>query len=86
MAKTLGICGFIHLASGVNICHYRDRIGLEFGVVLALKEGRYALIEAKLSDYQAKEASGICGKPKNKPRNITTRYLAPIRKWLCLQP
>lgn len=44
-------------AFGGKIFYYRDRIGLECDAVLVLKDGRYALIEVKLTDFQAKEAS-----------------------------
>lgn len=80
MAKTLGICGFIHRASGVNVCHYRDRIGLEFGVVLALKDGRYALVEAKFPDYQAKEARVRLRKTKKQTEECNAEVSGPYPK------
>ena len=45
------------LPMGGRISYYRDRYGLEADMVLTLDDGRYALIEVKLGDDKADEAS-----------------------------
>ena len=46
-------------AAGGEVCHYRDRNGLECDAVVRLADGRYGLVEVKLGGEDAVEAGAV---------------------------
>ncbi len=62
------------ISNGGTISYYHDRYGLEADAVLHLEDGRYALIEIKLSDHQIDEGARHLCEIENLVKDFNNRY------------
>ena len=62
------------ISNGGTISYYHDRYDLEADAVLHLEDGRYALIEIKLSDHQIDEGARHLCQIENLVKDFNNRY------------